>query len=339
MTNTAPSQDKAVIELDPNFSTTRLVTREKPTIVNDPSSKVQSLLFLPPNSEREGEGGLRTKALFKRSYDEVNSVLGNSTLPLVTIITVVFNGEKYLEQTILSVLNQTYNNVEYIVIDGGSTDATVDIIRKYEEKIDYWVSEKDHGISDAFNKGIRCSTGKLIGMINSDDWYQVDSVNAVVNFYRTLEIQERNNFVSFGNLFYPEGNVLQFGDKNYSRLINYLMPHLNHPSVFVAKNVYSRVGLFNKSFKFAMDFEFLKRCHKNGISFNYINKLIVNMRGGGISNKCRDETLREVALLSDNKFITQYYSFYFLWFYRFGLLKSILNKQGKRIFTFVNKQV
>lgn len=326
MTLPPVNQDKDAIALDPNFSTTRLVTQEKPVITNDPLSKVQSVLFLPPNPERKGEAGLRTQGYFKRSYNEESGFSDNLPLPLVTIITVVFNGEKHLEQTIQSVINQTYDNVEYIVIDGGSTDGTVDIIRKYEDKIDYWVSEPDEGISDAFNKGIRCSTGELMGILNSDDWYQVDSVNAIVDFYRTLESRERNNFVSFGDLFYPERNLFQFGDKNYSRLINYLMPHLNHPSVFVSKNIYSSIGLFNKHFKFAMDFEFLKRCHNNKISFFYINKLIVNMRGEGVSNKYRNETLQEVFSISENKLITQFYNVYFIWFYRFRLVKvNILN--------------
>ena len=138
---------------------------------SDPLSKVQSVLFLPPNPERKREGGLRTKGYFKRSYDEASALSDNSPLPLVTIITVVFNGEKYLQQTIQSVINQTYDNVEYVVIDGGSTDGTVDIIRKYEDKIDYWVSEPDQGIYDAMNKGIQLAGGEIVGLINSDDCY------------------------------------------------------------------------------------------------------------------------------------------------------------------------
>jgi cellulose synthase/poly-beta-1,6-N-acetylglucosamine synthase-like glycosyltransferase len=111
------------------------------------------------------KGGLRTKGYFKRSYDEASGLSDNSPLPLVTIITVVFNGEKYLEQTIQSVINQAYDNVEYIVIDGGSTDGTVDIIRKYENQIDYWVSEPDGGLYHAINKGITLCMGRLVGII------------------------------------------------------------------------------------------------------------------------------------------------------------------------------
>ena len=170
MTTPASSKYNEVSELNPNFSTTRLVTREKPIIEKNPSSKVQSVLFLPPNPERKGEGGLRTKGYFKRSYDEVNNLSHQSTLPLVTIITVVFKGEKHLEQTIQSVVNQTYNNVEYIIIDGGSTDGTLDILLKNEERIDYWVSEPDEGIYDAMNKGIIISRGDLLLFLNCGDY-------------------------------------------------------------------------------------------------------------------------------------------------------------------------
>src|SRR4030066_740784 len=101
------------------------------------------------------EGGLRTKGYYK------NSLINK---PLVTIITVVYNGEKHLENTIHSVINQSYNNLEYIIVDGESSDRTIDIIRRYETSIDYWVSEKDDGIYDAMNKGIKLSKGLYVGL-------------------------------------------------------------------------------------------------------------------------------------------------------------------------------
>ena len=104
-------------------------------------------------------------------------------LPMVTIITAVFNGERFIEQTILSVINQTYGNIEYIVIDGGSTDSTVDIIKKYEKHISYWVSEKDDGISDAFNKGIIASRGTYINFQGDGDGFVAnDAVEKMMEF-------------------------------------------------------------------------------------------------------------------------------------------------------------
>src|ERR1044072_3693479 len=109
-------------------------------------------------------------------------------MPTVSIITVVFNAEKHLEQTINSVLAQTFTDIEYIIIDGGSTDGSVGIIKKYEGQLSYWISEKDKGIADAFNKGITRATGEIIGLINADDWYEPDTVRLVVEHMQDADI-------------------------------------------------------------------------------------------------------------------------------------------------------
>ncbi len=143
-----------------NYSTTKLLTKEKPKVVTNENDTFKSVLFLPESKDRKGEGGLRTQGYFKQTCKDK---------PLISIITVVYNGEKYLEETILSVINQTYDNVEYIIIDGGSTDGTVEIIKKYEDSVDYWVSEKDDGIYDAMNKGIDIASGDWINFMNAGD--------------------------------------------------------------------------------------------------------------------------------------------------------------------------
>ena len=104
----------------------------------------------------------------------------NKQQPLVSIITIVFNGGKHLQQTIESVLGQSYSNIEYIIIDGGSKDSSVSIIEKYSAQLAYWTTEPDKGISDAFNKGIKKTKGQIIGIINADDWYEADTVQQVV---------------------------------------------------------------------------------------------------------------------------------------------------------------
>lgn len=138
------------------YSTTRNVTRERPSLGND----LNTILLLQEGAGHKGQGGLRTQGYFKRT---------STGLPLITLVTVVYNGERFLEKTLLSVINQTYANVEYIIIDGGSTDGTLGIISQYAHAIDYWVSEKDNGIYDAMNKGVRLSLGEWICFMNAGD--------------------------------------------------------------------------------------------------------------------------------------------------------------------------
>ena len=121
------------------------------------------------------EGGLRTKNIFKKN---------NKNKPLITIITAVLNNEKYLEESILSLHNQKYENYEHIILDGGSSDKTIDIIKKYEDKIDYWCSGKDRGIYDAFNNGMKLARGEYIGFLNSDDYYSNNTLEILTKYIR-----------------------------------------------------------------------------------------------------------------------------------------------------------
>jgi glycosyltransferase involved in cell wall biosynthesis len=263
-----------VFSLDSRYSTTRIVTKEQPRIENSPSSKVQMELFLPAHPQRQGEGGLRTKGYFKKSF---------SSKPLVSVITVVFNHHEYLEQTIQSVLNQTYDNVEYIIIDGGSTDGTTDIIRKYEQAIDYWVSEPDSGIADAWNKGILASNGDIIGLINSDDWYELNAVADVVG----LLMQNRAAGIIHGNRRqWNELGTKVLGISKPATQFEKVPPFrspVNHPTCFVRRQIYQTYGLFNKSYRVAMDYEFILRLCRHKVYFLYLNTVITNMRTGGVS--------------------------------------------------------
>ena len=260
-----------ILSLDEGYSTTRLLTQEKPQIINTPEDKFETVLFLPEGENRKGEGGLRTKGYFKKSYDDK---------PLISIITVVFNGEKYLEETIQSVINQTYSNVEYIIIDGGSTDGTLDIIKKYEDKIDYWVSEKDEGISDGFNKGIKLSKGKILGIINSDDEY-------IKNIFETISdiFKEKDIDYLYGDMILEdeEGNIIkEIKPDLKSKSIYGGMP-FGHPTLFIKRKLYDKYGYFNNNYKIA---------HPSC----YAKKLKVNV-------KLLNETIKEITHLSCGEFI------------------------------------
>src|SRR5882724_3849250 len=171
--------------------------------------------------------------------------------PLVSIITIVYNGEEHIEGTIKSVLDQTYPNIEYILIDGGSTDGTIEIINKYRHAIAFFISEKDSGISDAFNKGIRRANGEIIGIINADDWYENDTVAKVVE-------QIGDSDISYGDLRLLKNGKTDFilkGDHNY---LDREMT-INHPTVFAKRKCYEQFGLFDIKYKCAMDYDLVLR--------------------------------------------------------------------------------
>lgn len=216
------------------------------------------------------KGGIRTLGIEKKS--ELNN-------PLVSVITVVLNGEKHLEQTIQSVLSQTYNNIEYIIIDGQSKDKTLDIIKKHEDKIDYWLSEKDGGIYYAMNKGIALAKGDIIGILNADDFYSPDAILNVVNA----------SLKSDADIFH--GDILFLNNNEQTRMqpdINKMMqqPSVFHPTCFVKKLVYSKIGDFNTNYKISADYDFLLRCIKSNFTFEYIPQVLTYFRPGGMSASC-----------------------------------------------------
>lgn len=217
------------------------------------------------------KGGLRTKNINKIS--KVNE-------PLVSIITVVFNGQKHIEQTIKSVLGQTYKNVEYIIIDGNSMDGTIDIIKSYDEQLDFWISEPDRGIYEAMNKGIVHAKGEIIGIINADDYYEPDAIKYIVDshlinkadiYYGDMKIIDGKGA---GNIVKPD--ISKMNEK----------PSIFHPTCFVRKDVYDHAGLFDIRYKISSDYEFLLRCLRKKYFFHYVPEVITAFRQGGISGSC-----------------------------------------------------
>lgn len=198
--------------------------------------------------------------------------------PLVSIVTVVLNGARHLEQTILSVLDQPYANLEYIIIDGGSTDGTLEIIRRYEEKISYWQSEKDGGIYFAMNKGIALAKGELIGIINADDFYKPDAVNLVVAADQQYH----------ADLYYGDMEILQARPAMMKPDISRMneKPSIFHPTCFVKKTVYDKNGLFDTQYRISGDYDFLLRCIRMHNTFHYIPETLTVFRPGGMSASC-----------------------------------------------------
>lgn len=196
--------------------------------------------------------------------------------PLVSIVTPVLNGETHIEQTICSVTNQTYKNIEYIIIDGGSTDNTLDIIKKYKRKIDKIVCEKDSGIYDAMNKGIQVSKGDLIGIIASDDFFQSDTVQLVVDCVQN----EHNIGIIHGNMVYikMDGRL-----KTIIPPVHYAKSIFCHPTCFVSKETYIKIGLYNHHMDVCADYDFFLRALKNGIKIKYIDKVLATHRSGGFA--------------------------------------------------------
>lgn len=210
--------------------------------------------------------------------------------PLVSIITVSRNAEKTIAKTIESVLNQSYSNVEYIVIDGGSTDGTIDIVKRYEPKFKgrlRWISENDDGIYDAMNKGIGLARGDIVGLINSDDWYEPEAANLVVDSFR-----EHGNAVYYGII-----RVMEHEREVMLKAVNsrYLWREVvAHPAYFVARPIYLQHGVFRTEYKFAADYELMMRLVMKQVPFIQIDKVLATFSQGGESAMHGLETLEEL---------------------------------------------
>lgn len=189
------------------------------------------------------------------------SVGHNETWPKISIITPSFNQGRFIEQTIRSVLLQNYPNLEYIIIDGGSTDETLDVISKYSPWITHWTSEKDNGQADALNKGFRMATGDIFAWINSDDYYERDALFTVA---RRFKQKPFDFFCGTSKMIAEDGHLIQelYTEKIDSRtLLNYWKPHFcpPQPSLFFQKNVFIELGELNVDLRYAMDYDFWLR--------------------------------------------------------------------------------
>jgi len=243
---------------------------------------------------------LTISILTKNKLTTFTAYMNNSQYPLkVSIITVCLNSERVIFDAIDSVLGQKYNNIEYIVIDGGSTDGTVGIVKSYGDKINKFISERDNGLYDAMNKGLAIATGDVIGILNSDDFY-IDE-NVISKVMKTFEVKQVDSvfadlvFVKTDNLkkvirYYDSGNF------NPDKFAYGWMPA--HPTFFVKRKAYEKYGVFRTDLKIAADFDILARflyIHK--ISYSYIKEVLVKMRTGGVSTSFNSIWINNIETL------------------------------------------
>lgn len=207
--------------------------------------------------------------------------------PKVSIVTPVLNGQETIESTIKSVLEQSYGNIEYIIVDNGSSDATIAIVNKYKDKISRVIFEEEKGIYTTMNKGVKSASGQIIGILNSDDLYAHRDVIRMV----VAQMERKKADSCWGDLVYVDRTDTQkiirywksceFKPKIFSR--GWMPPH---PTFFVRRSVYAECGFFNTEFKIAADYEIMLRfLYKHKVSSCYLPEVLVKMRLGGLSNR------------------------------------------------------
>lgn len=229
----------------------------------------------------------------------------------------------------MSVITQSGNNIEYIIVDGGSKDGTIDLIRDFAAKDMRvrWISEPDEGIADAFNKGLTMATSDWVGILNSDDCYAPDVLQAVIE---AIEAHPEADVI--------HGNMLRLDDDGrpmfvlrpapIEKAIWHQMP-LNHPTVFVARRAYERVGGFDKKLRIAMDYDLMLRLYRSGARFIYLDRVLAHMRYGGASDARLWQGLHEIYRIT----VAQGYprwkaAGWFCWRGGLGLLKNLLRQTG-----------
>lgn len=222
-------------------------------------------------SPQSVQGGARARAHYKCDLKDQ---------PLITVVTIVYNGESTLEATILSVLNQTYDNVEYVIVDGDSVDGTLDIIRKYNDVIDYWVSEKDSGIADAMNKAALLASGSWVIYMNAGDKFA--DCDVISSIFREAQLDGVS--IVYGDAMLTQGgSQLKRVDGNH-HLLTRLDSHnpICHQAAFTRRDVLQKF-LF-RHYKYSMDLDFWLRLTFAQVNFMHVNVVVANYELGGISS-------------------------------------------------------
>ena len=243
--------------------------------------------------------------------------------PKISIVTICYNSASTIEETIQSVLSQDYPLLDYVIIDGGSTDGTMQIVEKYRPQLGYVCSEKDRGISDAFNKGVAHSVGDVIGIINSDDILLPGALAAIAAAYDGQTDAYRGNVI-------VANKETGFRGREIPSMTFPLAPfvtHVAHQGTFVSKKAYDRWGSYDIKFRYMMDYDFMTRIYRGGALFKYVDFDIAEFRLGGVSetpiSKKRYD-IEHVVLNNGGSTLRARYFYYYM--YTFDLCKRIFTK-------------
>jgi glycosyltransferase involved in cell wall biosynthesis len=266
------------------FSAVKNVTHLKPN--TDENGVCRKYLFYPNKTgKRRTEGGLRLQGKYKKSI---------KSKPLITIITVCLNSEYTLHQCIKSVFNQTYSNIEYIIIDGGSTDGTLETITQYKDFIDYYISEPDTGLYAGMNKGLSLAFGDYILLLNSDDWYTVDCVDKLVKakYYSCRDVV--SSLAQYVDALGNTVNILRH--MPFDDSVRIRMP-LRHETMLISYNIYDSIGRYDVNYKIIADLDFTIKLFDSGYTLYELQRPLLFFRNTGISNNANRSALETDRIL------------------------------------------
>lgn len=263
----------------------------------------------------------------------------------ISIITIVLNGESLIEETILSVIQQKKVNIEYIIIDGGSSDETLNIISKYNDKIDLVISEPDKGIYHAINKGINLATNHLVGLIHCGDFYEPNAL-----FMVCKEFKKTGADVIYGDIniieFFPHKTIAHKSKADHNLLKKKMS--IFHPATFLSRECYIKYGLYNTNYKITADYELLLNLYLKNLNFKYIPKVLTNFRAGGISSSKTNILVKEnfsirknhLGLINALAYIISAISTNMFYAFRKSFIELIIGKQNftKLRFYILNKR-
>lgn len=234
--------------------------------------------------KRQAEGGRRLRQELRKSRDNA---------PLVTIITVCWNSARTIERTFRSVRDQAYSNIEYVVVDGASTDGTVDLLRNNEDLIDYYISEPDNGLYYAMNKGLELAQGDYVLFLNSDDWYEPEAVAALVAAHTYSGCDFSGALARYVNAD-GSSHVLRSMPFNHGTLLR--MP-LRHETMLLPATLYNQVGPYNTDYPIISDFEYATRLFRAGATYCEVRRPLLNFTTEGVSNTQRERLFAETRSL------------------------------------------